>query len=360
MKHIGLIDADLLWSNTRHPNLALMKLSAFHKDSGDEVALLSHCTHLNQFDKVYVASVFDYTPVPAGLFGQSNVMLGGTGFFQGKAANLPYEVEHHMPDYSLYAEYIVQEVARGIRPIHFRDYEDYSIGFATRGCFRKCSFCVNRKYDAAFRHAPVREFFDASRKHIYLWDDNIFACPDWCDVFDELEETGRRFQFRQGLDIRLLNEEKAETLSKAKYIGDYIFAFDFLADRDVVERNLKVWWKHSQGTTKLYVLCGYESQDIEDIISVLERIRILMSYRCVPYIMRYSGWESSPLRGIYVELARWCNQPNFFKKKSFREFCEANGAQSASMRSLSEFETKYPGLSKAYFDRKFETEPVRF
>ncbi len=362
--NIGLIDADLLWSNTRSPNLALMKLSAHLKGTGDTVSLLQTCDNLDRFNCVYVSAVFDYTPIPAGLFHRSNVTIGGTGFFADKAQDLPNEIEHNMPDYHLYDEWVAREMSRGILRSHFNDYIDYSIGFTTRGCFRKCLFCVNRKYDHAFYHSPVAEFFDSSRKYICLWDDNVLAYPGWHGVFDELASTGHRFQFRQGLDIRLLNDEKAKVLSEARYIGDYIFAFDFLQDKDAIEPKLKLWRQHSQATTKVYVLCGYESTDVSDIISVLERVRILMGYRCVPYLMRYSGWNNSPFSGLYTELARWCNQPAFFKKKSFREFCEANAKSSSgssmSVIRLTEFESQHPGLARAYFDRCFDSEPVRF
>ena len=128
------------------------------------------------------------------------------------APDLPLEVEHHMPDYHLYDEYVGRQIARGIKPQTYSDYMDYSIGFTTRGCFRKCPFCVNQKYDHVFRHSPVKEFFAPSRKHIYLWDDQFFGFPKWQEVLDELDETGRRFQFRQGLDVRLMTEEKKALL----------------------------------------------------------------------------------------------------------------------------------------------------
>ena len=87
-----------------------------------------------------------------------------------------------MPDYHLYDEYVGRQIARGIKPQTYSDYMDYSIGFTTRGCFRKCPFCVNQKYDHVFRHSPVKEFFDPSRKHIYLWDDQFFGFPKWQEV----------------------------------------------------------------------------------------------------------------------------------------------------------------------------------
>ena len=80
-----------------------------------------------------------------------------------------------------------------------------------------------------------------------------------------------------------------------------------------------------------------------------------MNYKCIPYITRFEKYVESPYRGMYVNLARWCNQPSFFKKKSFREFCKANGETSACYKYMDEFEKLYPEISY-YLDLKFEQE----
>lgn len=356
---IGLIDADLLDNGTRHPNLALMKISGYMKEKGHISKMLLDYNEIDNYDKVYISKVFSYTKTPKNLNLYNNIVIGGTGFFNDGGKPLNDVIEHHMPDYELYNSYIAKEVERGINPSRFSDYKDYSIGFATRGCFRKCDFCVNKKYDHVVRHAKIVEFFNKSRKRIYLWDDNVLGYSNWYEVFDELEETGRYFQFRQGLDIRLITEEKAKRLTNMKYYGDFIFAFDFIEQRDIIEEKLALWKKYCRKTTKLYVLCAYESQDAQDIERTFERIKILMKYKCLPYIMRYESYKNSEFEGMYISLARWCNQPNFFKKKSFRNFCESNQNSKsnkvcASVRYMNDFEIKYPNIAKKYFDLKFE------
>ena len=159
-KTIGIIDADLLDNGTRHPNLALMKISGYQKELGNDVTLLEDYYSIPKYDEVYLSRVFDFTNVPIDPKNYPNLHIGGTGFFWMTAPDLPLEVEHHMPDYHLYDEYVGRQIARGIKPQTYSDYMDYSIGFTTRGCFRKCPFCVNQKYDHVFRHSPVKEFFD--------------------------------------------------------------------------------------------------------------------------------------------------------------------------------------------------------
>ncbi len=360
---IGIIDADLLDNGTRHPNLALMKISGYYKEKGHEVSLLFSYSGLEEYDKVYISKVFTFTSVPDNIVSLKNVKIGGTGFFEDGGENLPDEIEHHMPDYELYSVYAHNAIKQGRQRSAVSDYLDYSIGFTTRGCFRKCSFCVNKKYDRAFIHSPVREFYDPSRPYIYLWDDNFLSYGGWESILDDLEATGKPFQFRQGLDIRLMTDRKAKRLANTRYHGDFIFAFDHIEERELIEEKLKLWRRYCNKTTKLYVLCGYNSQDGQDIADAFERIKVLMKHGCLPYIMRYESYKESPWRTLYVQIARWCNQPQFFKKKSFRQFCEANqdyhknpNTICAAYQSMLDFEEAHPDISKKYFDLRFDKE----
>ena len=358
---IGIVDADLIDKGTRHPNLALMKLSGWNKEVGNEVSLLERYEDIPAYDKVYIGKVFSFTRVPENLHIYHNIQCGGTGFYEDGGDNLPDYIEHHMPDYNLYNDFINKQIGKGIKREHYSDYLDYSIGFMTRGCFRRCSFCVNKKYDHAFRHAHVKEFLDETRPKIYLWDDNVLAYSKWKEVFEELIATGRPFQFRQGMDIRLMTEEKAEFISRVKYHGDFIFAFDHIEDKKQIEKNLRIWKKYCKKTTKLYVLVAYDSQDIRDIVNMMERIKILMKCGCIPYVMRYEAYKSSEFKGLYIQIARWCNQPRFYKKMSFRQFCEANQKYHknpeticSTLRTLRAFEHDYPDIAAKYFDLRFE------
>lgn len=383
---IGIIDADLIGRKKhRFPNLVCEKISGYWKEKGEKVFLLLDYNHLDDYDQVFISKVFTDTPIPDWILQYAEdhddrVHIGGTGFFFDRAPNLPDEVEHHMPDYDLYNEWIENECLKAEKLAQqqnkdfnrssflsqFKEYTDYSIGFVTRGCFRKCSFCVNQKYDHVFRHSPLEEFYDPSREKVCLLDDNVLGCLEWKSILEELVALGKPFKFKQGLDERLLTDEKCKLLFSANYDGDYTFAFDNISDYDLIHKKLKLIRKYTKATAvKFYVLAGFESTDVEDIKNMWKRVALLMKYRCVPYIMRYQNkndapWKRSEFREIYITMARWCNQPSFFKKISFRQYCQANqdrvkteGTLCTAMRALTSFEKQYPEIAAKYFDLRF-------
>lgn len=401
---IGLIDADLLDGGTRHPNLALLKISGFCKSRGYKVRLICNYDEIrdnlkrnDKYDILAMSKVFKFTRVPIDIqkmIDNDKIYIGGTGFFEINGPNLPDEVEHCMPDYHLYDDFIEQKTGGDEKKKQkYSDYLNFSIGFTTRGCIRKCGFCVNRLLSRVQKWSPVSEFLDRSRSKIYLWDDNIMAAPPkvFTDVMTELQNTGLPFQFRQGLDIRLMTENKAKLLSSVKYYGDYIFAFDHYNMNDPIEKKqvdetiagLKVWRSVCDKSTKLYVLVAYDSIDERDIEGTFFRIKTLMEFGCLPYIMRFEKYKDSRFKDMYIQLARWCNQPNFFKKMSFRQYCIRNeeyhqglnkvynsleyrnklmfprgfkrkDRSSSCYAAMINFEAEFPEIAKAYFDIRFE------
>jgi len=324
---IAIIDADLLGrKNHRFPNLCCMKISGYFKSYGDDVKLKTGYDGLGEFDRVYVAKVFTDTPTPTnGLLGDPldapNVIKGGTGFYYDKAEPLPPQIEHAMPDYHLYD---------GV--CDHKTYTDYSIGYLTRGCFQHCLFCVNRRSSKVVAHSPLKEFFDPTRKKICLLDDNFFGYEGWHDLLSELRATGKPFVFKQGLDVRLLDEARAELLLTSKYDGDFIFAFDDINDAPLIEEKIRLMSRYidlNKRRVKFYVLCAFDRSgryDAEfwerDLRSVFERAELLKSYGCLPYVMRHKNYLNAPNPRVYIKLAQWANQPHMFLKKTFAEYVE--------------------------------------
>lgn len=359
--NVAIIDADLIGKKKhRFPNLACMKISGYQKEQGNKVTLKLDYDNLTDYDQVFISKVFTDTPIDPLILQLNNVIYGGTGFYYDQAQPLPYEVEHHMPDYHLYDNWVNEQLESGGKRIDYKYYLDYSIGYTTRGCFRHCEFCVNKNYNRVELHSPLSEFFDPTRKKLCLLDDNVFGYSKWKEIFIELQSTGKPFQYKQGLDERLLTDEKCEVLFSSKYDSDYIFAFDNIADYELIERKLKLIREYTDVCPKFYVFCGFDRNNkwdydfwVQDIFDMMKRIQLLQEYHCLPYIMRFNRYIESPYQGVYKVVAAWCNQPSFFKKKSLLEFASSGRAESVSrLRHINNFLKDNPGFEE-YINMKW-------
>lgn len=346
---IGLIDNEYSKRQKHNfPNLALMKLSSFHKNNGDDVRLtnfdLISADNLfkEDYDKIYISKVFTDTNTPHFVKDMDNVIFGGSGFFYDKAIPLHKDIEHSKPDYSLY-----ESVCKG------QYYEKFSIGFTTRGCIRQCPFCINRNYKKVSEHSLVSEFLDESRPYIMLLDDNITAYKGFFDVFNMLNETGKPFVYKQGMDFRLLTEKKMKVLWESNYYSTskksgrqekggrvYHFAFDDINDYDLIEKRLKQYYftKPYAFVIQFYVFCGfdregkYDEQFFKfDIESILSRIDLLFKYNAQPYIMIHENIKLSPysdlvydLRNIFNNIMNYAQGIEYaldrFKKTELRNY----------------------------------------
>lgn len=379
---VGIIDAEIIGKKKhRFPNLVCMKLSNYHKVNGDDVKLLLNYDGLQQYDKIYLSKIFTDTFVPQSVLELPNLEYGGTGFFYDKAPKLPYDIEHTMPDYALYNEWVNMCIENGAREKEFTYYRDYSIGFLTRGCFRQCEFCVNKNYKKCETHSNIKEFYDSSRPKLCFLDDNFFANPKWQKIISGVKELNIPFQFKQGLDERLLTDKHINELVTWKYDGDFIFAFDNIQDKTLIESKLKrifELYPNFKKRMKFYVFCGFDRNGkyddefwINDIQDIFERCFILAKYSALPYIMRFEKAYQSEYAGLYSTLASWCNQPSFFKKMTFRQFSIGRGMSNdkykiyknspgkyiadghkkgSCWRYMEDFENTHPDVAIKYFD----------
>ena len=309
MARIGLIDVD----SHNFPNLALMKISAYHKALGDEVVWYDRLFG-GHYDKVYASKVFSFTEDIDYYIDADEVIKGGSGYCidvkNGKECwnddnnhSLPYEIEHIYPDYSLYPELT----------------KDTAYGFLTRGCPRGCDFCIVGKKEGKISRkvADLSEFW-RGQKNIVLCDPNILACKDWEDLLNQLIASGACIDFNQGLDIRLMTERKAEMISKLK-IKEIHFAWDRYKDGAVILPKLKMFAEicktkpHSHNSI-VYTLVNFDTTIEQD----LERIYTLRDMGYWPYIMIY---QKSTCARVYKDLARWVNNKFIFAScKRFEDY----------------------------------------
>ena len=284
---IGLIDVD----GHHYPNLALMKLSAWHKSQGDTV---EWWWGWGQYDRVYMSKVFDetYSPDIPEPVNASEIIKGGTGY--GMDNILPGEIEHIYPDYSLYPE-LTKETA---------------YGFLTRGCPRGCHFCIVAKKEGrkSSKVADLSEWW-RGQKNIVLMDPNLLACPDHMDLLGQLAESRAWVDVNQGADARLLNRENIAALNQVR-LKRIHFAWDDMGQSAEVLRGLELYAKYGEiqdhRRRLVYVLTNYGTTMEEN----LYRIYKLRELDYDPYVMIYDK-PSAPKE--IKRLQRWCNNRIIFK-----------------------------------------------
>ena len=304
---IGIVDVD---GTGNFPNLALMKISAWHKSIGDTVEWYDPMFS-GHFDKVYLSKVFSFTPDFDWPIDADEVERGGSGycislvdgkevFDKSKDRELPYEIEHIYPDYSIYPKLT----------------EDTAYGFLTRGCPRGCDFCiVGRKEGRCSRKVADLSEFWSGQKKIVLLDPNILACRDWKDLLQQLIDSGAEVDINQGLDIRMMTEEKVRMLNRVR-IKQIHFAWDRYQDRDVVLPKFKMFSElsrmHHMKDIIVYTIVNFDTTIEQD----LERIYTLRDLGYWAYVMIYDKEHCAP---VYKRLARWVNNRFIFAKCNWFE-----------------------------------------
>ena len=275
------------------PNLALMKLSAWHKNRGDTVEWWDG---FGQYDRVYMSKVFDetYSPDIPEPLNAREIVKGGTGYGLDNA--LLDEIEHVYPDYSLYPELT----------------KDTAYGFLTRGCPRGCHFCIVAEKEGrrSCRVADLSEWW-SGQKYIKLLDPNLLACPEHMDLLQQLIDSGAYVDFTQGLDCRLLTPENIDAINNIK-LKEIHFAWDTMKDNAAILRGLRLYASlakrkpHGSFAT-VYVLTNFDTQHTEND---LLRIYILRDLGYDPYVMIYDKPHApKEIR----DLQRWCNNRVIFK-----------------------------------------------
>lgn len=308
---VAFIDVD----GHNFPSLPLMKISAWHKAAGDTVEWYEPLTAWkNPPDRVYMSKVFSFTPDFQYPVIAKEVIKGGSGYCielkdgkevwnKEKATELPYEIEHIYPDYSLYPELT----------------KNYAYGFLTRGCPCDCDFChVCEKEDkCSYKVADLSEFW-RGQKNIVLLDPNITACKEWKDLFQQLIDSRSWIDFTQGLRIHMMTEEKTEMIKQMK-VKNIHFAWDEYSDKDIVVPKLKQFKKITQWNDRkmtVYILTNYNTTLEQD----LERIYTVRDLGYSPYVMIYEK-QNLPRGHELKRLQRWVNSRTAFKVvKKFEDF----------------------------------------
>jgi len=304
----------LLWDvDSKIPNLTLMKLSTYHKDQGNEVVLKEGSEFglesWEGFDVGFASVVFTWNADSLRRIRDNlpfKLKIGGSGWSD---ETLPDEVEDLMPDYGLYGC-------------------DFSMGFTSRGCIRRCEFC-----DVPFKEGPIREHKSVEEFHrpdhdkVLLLDNNFLASPIWEDTVEYLIDNELKVSICQGLDARLIGRPTARKLKRLygwcgiydhKFNDRAIYtAWDRVEDEEEVLTGIRslldVGFKPRY--IRPYVLVGYNTTLEED----LYRFRKLRELGTYPFVMPYNN-QDHPMK-------RWGQRPALYKSCSFEEYAREKGLE---------------------------------
>ena len=274
---IGLIQVD-----GKIPNLALMKLAKHYEGLGHKTFFV------------------DLSNVKADFWFGSKIFMGGSGY--EIKSKLPEGIEEITPDYDKFNL-------------------DYSIGFTSRGCIRNCEFCIVREKEGLISEVGMDWI---TKSKVLLLDNNFVASPNWKEKLQYFIDNKIKVCFNQGLDLRLIDDEKAEMLSKVDYRDDQFktkrlyFAWDNIKDEKIILEKLNLLI--SKGIKPIhimvYILIGFNSTFEEDMYRTKEFIDLGVK----PFIMQYNRNQKKKRDPKQIDLARWINKRyyNFVKWEDYK------------------------------------------
>ncbi len=272
--------------DSKIPNLALKKIEKYYIDKGAEV-IWDMPLAINIVDKTYVSCVFTKNKSKCnGWVGKAEV--GGSGYSIEK--ELSPEIDAVLPR--------------------------INYGFTTRGCIRKCDFCiVPRKEGKIHIVGDLLDLWDGKSKEVTVMDNNILALPEhFMMICKQAREHKIKVDFNQGLDHRLLTPEIVDLLSSISH-PEYRFAFDHPSYLTTVGKAIKLLSDGGINRCNWYVLVGFNTTHEEDLM----RLNYLREHNQRAYVQRYETHYNEP---FYIGLARWVNQPNLFVGMTWQQFLD--------------------------------------
>ena len=292
----------LLAPDSKLVNLAILKLAQFHINKNDDVAWYEHMFDYNDTEILYISKIFTFTADVVYLPINAVIYRGGTGY--DLTTKLPDNIENIIDIQDAYS-------------LLYPDV-DYSILFTTRGCVRKCSFCVVPQKEGLTHSIPMTSL-NPNGKYIELLDNNFFSSSDWKYRLEQLKLLDQPINFNTGIDIRTLSELQAEALGKSNIKAIHI-AWDNLGEEEKVFRGVDKLIKYvSPSKITCYVLVGFEQKEI--IESDIYRVMKLHSYKITPFGMGYINFNDPKQKRTQSvkDFQRWVNR-HIFKTVLFKEY----------------------------------------
>lgn len=295
---IGLIDVDGYYAQNRRrgevfPNLALMRISAWHKSQGDNVEWWNG---FNSYDRVYMSKVFTFTPDIETVIDAAEIIRGGTGYKD--YGTLSPEIEATSPDYSIYP---------GV---------DYAIGFLTRGCIRACPWCIVPKKEGRIRPAATwRDIKRLDSRNIVFMDNNVLACDHGIRQIEDMGGEAVWVDFNQGLDARLITQENAALLARLHWIRFVRLSCDTEAMIPVIEQATRYMKEAGVAPSRFWAYML-----VQDVEEAERRAVALDAMGVTPFAQPYRDYDGGEPTEEQKHFANWVNKKPVFKSCTWKEY----------------------------------------
>jgi len=283
-------------------NLALMKLSTYHKSLGDSVELINK-DKIRSFDKVYGSYIFTWNRNKALELKQvygDKAIISGTGV--DVTDKLPKHVEMLKPDYSLFDL-------------------DYGVGFTRRGCINKCSFCVVPKKEIWKEDTAIKDIINPLSNRVYILDNNFSNDPNFELKVKEFNNRNLIVSLQSGVDVRTMTCEKARLLSTINHEKQLHIAWDNYNHKKSVLKGIDYLLNYFKPSKLMcYVLIGFNSTREEDFLRIDELRRLKID----PYVMMYRDPYDPNYKFDRMDMhfKNWVNG-HAYKSVPFEEFDRA-------------------------------------
>ncbi len=273
--NIGLLTDSLI------ANIPLMKIATYHKK--DNVKWYMPLD--TNIDKLYISKIFNYSNLEYLI---KNIEIGGTGINLKK--KLPDDIDKCQPDYSIYPEC------------------DYSLQYFSRGCIRKCKFCVVPEKEGNIKPVEIMNL-NSKGKYIRVLDNNFFANTLWPNAIEVLKSYGQPVCF-DGIDIRIFNDKQGKSLKQIKLYKMLHIAWD--NPRQDLTDKIKLMTKYIKAyKIMVYVLIGFDSTEEQDYYRVMK----IKEIGAKPFVMPYNKKDKYQKR-----FARWVNHMAIFNSVKWKEY----------------------------------------
>jgi radical SAM superfamily enzyme YgiQ (UPF0313 family) len=285
--NIGLLDID----GHNFPNLALMKISAWHKQQGHGVEFADM---FGDYDILYKSKIFSWTTDPEYIYNTNKIIKGGTGF--DYSIKLPEEIDQACPDYELYNC-------------------QHAYGFLTRGCVRNCSWCIVPRKEGSIKVYSDIDDFIADKKNVIIMDNNILAHDHGLSQIEKMAKMGLKVDFNQGLDSRLIDIGVAKLLSKIKFLYPLRMSCDTDEQLNNIKKAIKILRKYNVTPKRYFVYVL-----VKDLGSALERVMKLKELNLTPFAQPYRDLENNEPSIELKRFARWVNRKAIFNSVSWKDY----------------------------------------